>query len=99
MAKPFDILLDDNFDLQTKGGDFVLGDASLQNQQLILLSHKGEWKQNPLVGVGISNYLLDDVTIHEMHQEIQKQFSIDGMIVNGVKGKTWDSTEIDASYE
>ncbi|MFK5855371.1 MAG: oxidase [Bacteroidota bacterium] len=98
MAKPIDILLDDNFDLMAKDGDFVLGDASLQNQQLILLSHKGEFKETPLLGIGLSNYLLDDSTIHEMHQEIQKQFSIDGMNVIEISGNTWESTNINAEY-
>ncbi|MDP2723211.1 MAG: hypothetical protein Q8O72_10670 [Bacteroidales bacterium] len=99
MAKTTDILLDADFDLQAKNGDFVLGDATLQNQQLILLSHKGELKQEPLLGVGLRNYLLDDATIHEMHQEIQKQFSLDGMTVNEISGNNWSTTKIDANYE
>ncbi len=99
MAKPTDILLDDSMDVQAFAGDFVVGDATLQHQQLLLLSEKGEWKQSPEVGVGIMSYLLDDVTIHEMHQEIQKQFSLDGMRVRKIEGNAWDNTSIEADYE
>jgi len=98
MPNPKDILLDENFDVVAKDGDFVVGDATLQNQQLLLLSQKGEWKQEPQVGVGIRDFLLDDANVHEMHQAIQKQFALDGMQVNEIKGKTWDSTTIDANY-
>jgi len=99
MASPIDILLDENFDIKVENGDFVVGDATLQNQQLILISQKGEFKENPLVGVGIRNYLLDDATIHEMHQDIQKQFAADGMNVAEISGETWNTTIINAEYE
>ena len=99
MDKPYDILLDEDFDMQAKDGDFIVGDATLQHQQLLLLSQKGEFKQSPYVGVGISNFLLDDANVHELHQEIQNQFEIDGMKIIEITGKTWEETEITASYE
>ncbi len=99
MGKPADILLDENMDVQVANGDFVIGDATLQNQKLLLLSEKGEWKQSPEMGVGLRSFLLDDATVHELHQEIQKQFSLDGMKVKSITGTTWANTIIDADYE
>lgn len=99
MAKPVDILLDGTLDVYAVKGDFVLGDATFQNQQLLLISEKGEFKQDPQVGVGIRSYLLDDASIHEMQQEIVKQFEVDGMKINELSGNSWPTTEIDAEYE
>ena len=99
MAEPKDILLDENMEMIAERGDFIVGDATLQQQQLLLLSEKGEWKQSPVVGVGIRSFLLDDVTVHELHQEIQKQFALDGMHVSKIEGNDWKNTIIDADYE
>ena len=99
MDRPFDILLDEDFDMKAKNGDFIVADATLQNQQLILLSHKGEFKKDPQVGIGLSNYLLDDANVHELHQEIQLQFELDGMNIKEITGKTWKETSITAEYE
>jgi len=99
MDKIQDILLDENFDVIAENGDFKMGDATLQNQQLLLLTGKGEWKQSPVVGIGLAEYLLDDAPVDELHQEIQKQFSLDGMKVKKIEGNTWQNTIIDAEYE
>ena len=39
----------------------TLGDTLLQNQAVILAMHQGELKERPMVGVGISDMLLDNV--------------------------------------
>lgn len=77
-----DILLDtDTLDLQIVAGDFVVGDATEQNQHLLLLSNKGDYKQHPKVGVGINGFLLDEEQ-QDMMREIRSQFENDGMKVN-----------------
>jgi hypothetical protein len=94
---PKDILLDETGDLAVKDGDFVIGDSTIQHQQLLLMSQKGEWKEKPMVGVGIENYLNDDTT-NDMMNEISDQFEKDGMkvtSVNTVDGKL----QIESSYE
>jgi len=76
-----DILLDtDTLDLQIKAGDFVIGDATEQNQHLLLLANKGDYKQYPKVGVGINGFLLDEAE-QDMMREIRSQFETDGMKV------------------
>lgn len=98
MAETKDILLDEDFDVMAENGDFKIADATLQNQQLLLLTGKGEWKQSPVTGVGLADYLLDDAPVDELHQEIQKQFALDGMKVNKIEGNTWQDTIINSEY-
>lgn len=52
-----DILLDENFDLLIQDGDIVLGNGAPQSAQLVFLSHKGEFKNHPLLGFGASRWL------------------------------------------
>ena len=52
-----DILLTPQFDLAISAGDFTQGECLKQSQTLLLLTNKGEWKQNPAAGVGTGNYL------------------------------------------
>ena len=76
-----DYLLDGNNDLLVENGDFVMGDSTLQNQNLLLWGAPGAYKQYPTVGVGVFNYLKDDNT-DDMLRAIRQQFTQDGMTVN-----------------
>ncbi len=55
MSKAQDIELED-FDLKIENGDFVINESDAQHIENILLAHKGNWKQHPIVGVGLVNY-------------------------------------------
>lgn len=83
MAKPQDILLDEDFDLRIEDGDFVVGDCEAQNCTLLLLLNKGEIKQKPLATVGAIQYK-DDNGPSALLQEIQQRFAEDGMQMNRV---------------
>lgn len=95
-----DILLDENFDLIIDEvlDDFVLGDATHQNQGLILLANKGEFRQFPFVGVGLRNYIEDD-RMGSLKPELTKQLELDGMTVRNIGVFTDGRVEIDAGYE
>ena len=95
--KVYDLLLDENLDLACVNGDFVFGESSKQHQELLLIAQKGEFKEFPLVGVGISDFLNEDADTSELIQIISKEFSVDGMnvtdvIING------DQIKINAEY-
>jgi len=76
-----DYLLDPvTSDLQIVNGDFVIGDASLQNQKLLLFAAPGNYKQYPTVGVDIMDFLKDDNQA-DMIRTIEQQFTLDGMNV------------------
>lgn len=76
-----DILIQDSGEPVLESGDFVVGDATRQNQQLILVSTKGSWRQSPVVGVGAVDYLLDSEDNEELKKEVRKQMELDGMNV------------------
>lgn len=78
-----DIILTTDLDLQVVNGDLVTGDCLKQAQQLLLGTNKGEWKQNPTMGVGVVNYL-ETASMSELSREIREQFTKDGMKVSSV---------------
>ena len=92
-----DWLIDENQDLQIKNGDFVIDNATLQNQYLLVVSNKGEFKQHPKVGAGINGYLLDDEQAG-MLREIRYQFENDGMAVNRLEYKN-EKLKLNAGYK
>jgi hypothetical protein len=73
-----DFLLDANYNPLTANGDFVTGDNLEQQERLLLITNPGEWKQNPLIGVGIIEWINDD-NISGLKAEIKRQFKADGL--------------------
>lgn len=91
-----DLLLKTDQELDIQNGDFVVGDSTLQHQNLLLMTNKGEWKESPVVGVGILGFLKDEDE-SGLLTEIKRQFEKDGMVVKSVA--TIDSKiNIDANY-
>lgn len=60
---------------------FVLGETNFQRVKLIALSQKGEFKEQPLLGFGIENYV--KAPVQEVKQkfinELEKELAIDGL--------------------
>lgn len=77
-------------------GTLALGDTLRQNQALILLLHKGEMKERPAVGVGISDMLLDNDPIY-WRTSIKEQLEMDGQRVSSVKIMR-DCIQIESTY-
>lgn len=75
-----DYLSDNTNDLKIANGNFVQGDSTIQNQNFLLITAPGAWKQNPQVGVGLMNFLKDD-DITGLMRSIRQQFAKDGMTV------------------
>lgn len=76
--------------------DWVEGNSDLQHQHLLLITEKGEWKENPGVGVGAAKWL-EHESSSDFTAEIRRQFSADGMQVNQVNYLNGKLT-IDAPY-
>lgn len=94
-----DYLLNDANDLVIKNGDFVIGDATKQNQKKLLMINKGEYKEFPNVGVGLMNFL-DDEEPDELIREIRREMVKDGMTVEELKVNNDDgSIGLNASYK
>jgi hypothetical protein len=92
-----DFLLADDFDLLINDGDIAVGDSSLQNQQLLLLTSPGEWKQSPTTGCGLENFLEDDSPV-DMLREIREQFAADGCKIDILKSLGNGQLQIEANY-
>jgi hypothetical protein len=75
-----DILLNQADDLLITDGDFVLGDAENQNQELLLLVEKGGLKQFPTDTTGVGTYL-EDEDIEGLIREGRRCFIGDGLDV------------------
>ena len=78
-----DLLLNDNGDLSIANGDLSIGESTTQHQRLLLTTTKGDWRENPLAGVGTAAYLKDELP-GELLAEIKKEFQKDGMQVSKV---------------
>jgi len=73
-----------------------VGDILRQNQALILALHKGELKERPSVGCGISDMLLDNDMLY-WRNLIREQLEMDKQKINHIK-ITKTSIFIDAQY-
>lgn len=73
-----DILLDENKDLRIENGDFVIGESTAQEIELILTAFKGEFKEYPLLGAEIIRKLKSRETTQGIRREINEQLEYDG---------------------
>jgi hypothetical protein len=96
MNKWTDILLDDDGDLLLDGEEPMVGDTTVQNQNLLLQFNKGDLKLYPLVGVGVHDFIEDDTTAN-LAREVRQQFRAEGLTINKIK-INGSQIEIDARY-
>ncbi|MBO2009163.1 hypothetical protein [Hymenobacter negativus] len=58
MPTATDLLLAPDYDLAfTDAGDLAVGASDAQHLALLQLTNQGEWRQAPLVGIGLQRYL------------------------------------------
>lgn len=82
----FDIKTDTDNDLFINAnGDFEITESTLQHQQDIIETNSGEWKEFPLCGIGIQNYLHAERPEQELQKEIGTQLTADGQSVKKVQ--------------
>lgn len=81
---------------QVINGAMAVGDTLRQNQALLLTLHKGELKERPSAGVGLSDMLLDNDPLY-WRTEIKEQMEMDGQTVKSVRVTT-SGVEIEADY-
>lgn len=99
------ILIGADYDIQVKPqrgtdgritGGLVIGNSIYQNQALIIGAHKGEIKEYPAVGVGITDMLLDHNPL-AWRTEIREQLELDGQTVDDIQVSN-TGISIDAHY-
>jgi hypothetical protein len=86
MGKGIGIQLNEDYDLaisvrRDAAGKIIsgllVGNITYQTQALLLLAHKGEFKEHPLVGIGI-NDVIGDNDFDLWKREITAQMEADG---------------------
>lgn len=73
------LILDSNKELVIQHGTLALGDTRDQNASLIVLAEKGEFKEHPQLGVGISQFLKSVNREKELLRAIRVQLALDGI--------------------
>jgi hypothetical protein len=76
----------------------MLGDITNQNQELIVIAEKGDFKEIPKKGVAISNYLDDEVP-DSLLRAVRTELSLEGMNVKKVGLNSHNELVIDAEYK
>jgi hypothetical protein len=81
-----DILLDETGDLAIDNGDLLIGNSAVQHLDLLLQSNKGDWKENPLVGIDLIKKLNSSINKQNadgLKKQIKLQMEMDGF--TGIK--------------
>ena len=76
----------------------VFGQTQPKNEASILIARKGEFKLNPLLGVGLGDALLSE-NLLEFRHKIREQFAFDGLNIKHLDLYNLQNFSIDAEYE
>lgn len=76
----------DGVDLCVADGGMVTGETQAQEEYLVLVSQKGEWKEHPLVGVGVAD-MVGDEDQRYWKREIRENLARVGIKIKGVSLK------------
>lgn len=79
-----DITIDNDFDLIIENGDFKVSESDMQHIQLICITGLGHWKQYPLQGVGIEQYIASSGQTEALKRAINIQLAADGYKVSDI---------------
>lgn len=95
------ILIQDN-NFIYENGSMKIGFSDFQLFETIIYSKKGEFKETPLLGVGIEDYLNSNVSEQEINTIIATALKQDGAIIKTILAKqntggTFD-IKIDGNY-
>jgi hypothetical protein len=90
-----DIITDNDSDLNISNGDLLISESDSQHIDHILTANKGHFKQNPLIGAGIIEFINNSASEQEIRQRIKLQLESDGFSVRQIKISS-GNIEIDA---
>jgi len=87
-----DILLDNDNQVRTLRGDFLVGDSDQQHAQSIIEANKGNFLAAPTLGVAIVEYKNGSISSTELSQRVRFELQKDGYRVNTIKVNDFDIT-------
>lgn len=74
-------------DIELANGTMATGETQYQEEYLVLATQRGEWKENPLVGVGVSD-MAGDEDLRYWKREIMENLARVGIKIKGVSLKS-----------
>lgn len=92
-----DIGLQDHNELDIVQGDFAIIDSALEHPLQLLWAQKGDFKEQPQIGVGIAQYI-DDEDFSTLLRAISIALVQDGMQVQSIQVTTNGQLNINAHY-
>ncbi|RBL88529.1 hypothetical protein [Chitinophaga flava] len=92
-----DILLNESGDLSFVKADLETGECTMQNQLLLLMSNRGDWREFPTTGIGLPSFLKDEDR-YAFLSDIKPEFERDGMKVTSIRLDENGHLNIDATY-
>lgn len=73
-------------DIELANGTMATGETQFQEEYLVLATQRGEWKENPMVGVGAAD-MAGDEDLRYWKREITENLSRVGIKIKGVSLK------------
>lgn len=82
-----DILLDEHNDLKLLNGDFDSGESEMQEVTLILQSVQGEWKEHPIMGPNLYQYIKAKTDKIAIERQMRIHLALDNKDYDELKTK------------
>lgn len=79
-----DIITDSNGEIEILNGDIFINDSDSQHVEMILTADKGQFRQFPLIGVGIKKFSNGPLSPQFIKQSIKLQLESDGYNVRKI---------------
>jgi hypothetical protein len=94
-----DIIVDQTGDLEILNGDIFVNESDSQHLEFIVTADKGQFRQFPLIGVGIRRFSNGPFDAQAIRQAIKLQLESDGYNVRkvSVSNNGTGQIEIDAT--
>lgn len=80
-----DLLLDQNDDLDFTGGDFNLGESTLQDVGIILRLNQGDLKTDPVMGPNLIRFIKRPVSQEKVDALVKLNLARDGKDYKEIK--------------
>jgi hypothetical protein len=90
-----DLITDADGDLIFLNGDIKIDESDTQHVEHILIADKGQFRQFPLIGVGIARYYNGSINKQELKQSVKLQLESDGYNVRQIVVDTTEKLKID----
>ena len=92
---------DGTYQPDVAAGDLVIGDdLDTANQSInqLILANAGDWREFPIIGVGLEAWLKETGNIESLKSKIAEQMKLDGFTTIQVAGRTFDTITANGRY-